>query len=642
MKRFYTNWIIICAAMAVIVTAAWAGMTELVPKLSSDDMNVRYQAQSDLMTAASQAGRPGAENERKAFCLEICSQLSDECPLAAAYQLVRQLQRIGGEESVPTLTKLLKHPDVHLRDDARQALEVNPSPRAAEPLLAELKTAKDPRWIAGLINSLGVRRERRAVDLIIPYLTDKNIFVAEATVKSLAMMADESSISALMKAEKDAEGNRKELYRSGLFDAAYFSIRSGNIALANRVYREFMEPGNPDKVRAVALIGLMKNNPAEVLSLAKQFLADSDTLKAAVIEAASQIHHSGLNRLIAGKLGMFPEKVQGRALKMLEFSGDRNLANAIVPLLKSANETVRDAAADALSKIGTVECVDKLLETEGDAALNALVCLNVDGVNDHLNRIGSPRANDVLAKRGDPHVMKKLLTAAGGTDEQAATAALKTLKDVAGPEELEGVLDIMLKKSSAPAARQVLGVVVAIVDRHKSPETTALLVNRLDRTDAEGKALLYQALARVGSDEALAPVAAAAKSDKDAFSALCKWTNARAVQPLLEIAAETDRPLNEHVQALRAVARQISAKDARAPGGNVQACEKALSIARRSDEKKAIIGALGKQANQDAINAVKPYLQDAELKEAAQAAIKSIRQRMKKGLGKKKKGGRKK
>ena len=170
MKRFYTYLILVCSSLAVIITAAHAGVAELVPKLSSDDMTVRYQAQLDLLAAGSHAGRPGAEAERKELCEEMCKLVAGDCPLSAALQLVRQLQRIGGEESVATLTKLLVYPHHGLRDDARQALEVNPSPKATQPLMAELKKSKDPIWTAGLINSLGVRREKSAIKLIIPHL----------------------------------------------------------------------------------------------------------------------------------------------------------------------------------------------------------------------------------------------------------------------------------------------------------------------------------------------------------------------------------------------------------------------------------------------------------------------------------------
>ncbi|MCF7847319.1 MAG: hypothetical protein K9M45_00605, partial [Kiritimatiellales bacterium] len=84
MKRLYKYMIIICAALAVITAAARAGVAELVPKLSSEDMTVRYQAQLDLLKAGSNAGRPGADAERKALCEEMCKLVSGECPLPAA------------------------------------------------------------------------------------------------------------------------------------------------------------------------------------------------------------------------------------------------------------------------------------------------------------------------------------------------------------------------------------------------------------------------------------------------------------------------------------------------------------------------------------------------------------------------------
>ncbi|MCF7849941.1 MAG: hypothetical protein K9M45_13900, partial [Kiritimatiellales bacterium] len=175
----------------------------------------------------------------------------------------------------------------------------------------------------------------------------------------------------------------------------------------------------------------------------------------------------------------------------------------------------------------------------------------------------------------------------------------------------------------------------AIVDKNKTPKTAKVLVDSCTTASLEGKALIYQALARVGSDEAPAPVAAA-KSDGEAFKALCKWPDANAVNPLLEIAADTNRPLNDHVQAMRSIARLVSAQKGDVPGGPVSVCNQAMKAARRVDEKKAIIGALGKVSNDNALKTVQSYFQDEELKEAAKAAEKSIQNGMKNAKGKKK------
>ena len=80
----------------------------------------------------------------------------------------RQLARIATKQSVPTLASLLG--DEKLSHMARYAMETIPDPSVDEALRDALATVKG-RPLLGVIGSLGVRRDAKAVEAIARLLT---------------------------------------------------------------------------------------------------------------------------------------------------------------------------------------------------------------------------------------------------------------------------------------------------------------------------------------------------------------------------------------------------------------------------------------------------------------------------------------
>lgn len=227
---------------------AQASIQELVPKLSAANLEVQTQAQLDLLAACSNAGRPGAEDERKSICLEMCSALKKSPPPAVASQLLRNLQRIGGAESVPTLVTMYGSSDPHVADDARQALAVNPSPEAGQALTAQLKMrkARSARETAGLIEALGERKEAGASQLVAPYAGSPDLLVFNAAVKALGRLNEDEGIRALATQRAKETGFRLTQLNAAL-------LQSGR----ENVFEMLYAPSESSEVQASALLGLL-------------------------------------------------------------------------------------------------------------------------------------------------------------------------------------------------------------------------------------------------------------------------------------------------------------------------------------------------------------------------------------------------
>ncbi len=107
----------------------------LAARLADADVEAARAARRALRKIIRGAGRPGAEEERKAVCGQLMAMLKLGQPAAACREALWMLSEIGGDESAGAIAALLASPE--WREDARQALERIPGKKS----LAALKEA---------------------------------------------------------------------------------------------------------------------------------------------------------------------------------------------------------------------------------------------------------------------------------------------------------------------------------------------------------------------------------------------------------------------------------------------------------------------------------------------------------------------
>ncbi len=95
----------------------------------------------------------------------------------------QQLAVNGGRDAVPALAALLTHPK--LSHYARFGLEPNPDASAGEALRKALGETKGP-LLVGVINSIGVRRDQKAIDALAKLMGGGDLEVTRAANMALA------------------------------------------------------------------------------------------------------------------------------------------------------------------------------------------------------------------------------------------------------------------------------------------------------------------------------------------------------------------------------------------------------------------------------------------------------------------------
>ncbi len=109
---------------------------------------------------------------------QLIAVLTSKARTVEKNKACRELKLIGTEKSIPALAALLTDKDLHF--PARFALESMPYP-AAGAAMREAVAKVSGKTRAGLIDSLGERRDAAAVAVIAPALADKDRQVVAAS-----------------------------------------------------------------------------------------------------------------------------------------------------------------------------------------------------------------------------------------------------------------------------------------------------------------------------------------------------------------------------------------------------------------------------------------------------------------------------
>lgn len=155
-------------------TAAWldagplgaAAVPPLVELMTDADTEVVRAATRGLWRIVRHAGRPGADDERRAVAAALGRTLKGSPSTAVGREVLWMVSEIGGDESVEAVAPFLR--DESLREDARMVLERIPGDASVAALKTALAAAADP-----FKPSIAVSLRNRGVD--VPGIPDEKL-----------------------------------------------------------------------------------------------------------------------------------------------------------------------------------------------------------------------------------------------------------------------------------------------------------------------------------------------------------------------------------------------------------------------------------------------------------------------------------
>ena len=590
--------------------------------------------------AAATSGRPA---ERKELAARLAAVLVSPVPAGAKDLACRQLSTVGTAAEVPALARLL--PDEKLSHIARYALERIPGPAADDALRQALGRVQG-KLLIGVVNSLGTRRDEKAVGPLAELLGNADPAVAEAAAAALGKIGP-AAADVLEKALADAPAGVRPVVAESCLCCAEGLLAQGRTQQAARLYDRVAEAAVllPDRLAAIRGAVLARKSAGAPL-LIEQLRADDGRRFALALGLVREMPGTEITNAVAAQLGALPPDRQLLLVPALADRGDRAALPSVLRLAGQGPSKVRAASILALVKLGDASAVPLLLKaasgSDADvaqaarAALAAIPGKEVDAAILKLSDAAEagPRraAIDAIGQRHVADAVPALVKAAADTDPAIRRSAVKALGEMAQLQDLPALAELLVK---AKAAEEVAAVEEALGSAcGKIPDKDAIaqkLLPAWTQTAGESKAAVVRVLGRVGGAKALEMVRAALPDAQEqvrdaALRVLADWPDAAALTELARL-AKTSADRKYKVLALRGWIRLLGQSDLPA-ASKLAMCREALASADRDEEKKLVLGALGRVPTAGALALVVPYVGNPVTQSEAAAAAVAIAEKI--------------
>jgi HEAT repeat protein len=188
--------------------------------------------------------------------------LASDAGLQEKARACQELGDFGGPKSVAPLAALLN--TEHLADYARSGLEGIQDPSAGRALRKALPTLEG-RFLAGAVNSLGVRREIAAVPELQKLALDPKRGVAEEAVASLGLIANRDAAKTLQQVLASGPAELRVPAAHAALVAATQLAKDGQVAGARELLDSIVKALPPGQLATVAQnqIAALKAKPGK-------------------------------------------------------------------------------------------------------------------------------------------------------------------------------------------------------------------------------------------------------------------------------------------------------------------------------------------------------------------------------------------
>ncbi len=561
----------------------------------------------------------------------------------------RQLAIIGGKDSIAPLAALLG--DEELSHNARYALEPNPDPAVNEALRDALGKLKG-KPLAGVIGSIGVRRDAKAVSALAKLLGDSDAVVACATARAMGKIGTAEAASALQAALPNASGGVKLDLCEGLFRCAESLAAADQKDQAVAIYEELLKLDAAHQVRGGALRGALLTRERGGPKLLRQYLQSKDyILFSAAVQAAQEMPGDRVTKALLDEMKNLPADNQILIIQALGRRGDKAAVPALLDVAKSGAPPVRIAALQTVTELGDASAVPVFVQLLDDqdreiaqAAQGCLATIpgpEADAVVAEMFQNGSPEkqrvAVDLMNRRRIKNSMPALLQVARSGDAKARPDAIKMIGDLGGASQLPVLLDLLDAAQNPQDLAATEQAISTACTKDKDPQAQAQkLAARLPQAKPAQQAVLLRVLSAVGGSDSLPAVrglvgGGSPEVRSAAIRALGAWRTADAAPDLLTLAQKTSET-SEKTLVLRGYLN-LAARAEMSVEQRLQMCRQATGVIQRDDEKRLLLGTLSNIESPEAIEVILPYLNDSGVQQEAGMAAVTIAEKLLRGRG---------
>lgn len=607
---------------------------QIIPVGTGDDTRPRFAVES-LSRFLSQSGKETEKIMWEKVCISYATLQKDN---SVKDFFIKQLQIIGGDQSVSALKIFIS--DKEICEPALAAIKAIGG-KNAESVLAESLKNKSLPCAAAVMNALASMKSQIAVNEYIIWASDINVNTRASAYNALAQSGSPLAYPVLSKAAKDV------FYRwertgatASLLTFAKVVGKNGDLKTMDNICKLLIAKCDDNTTiqnKIAALDVYVSFHGTEAMPF---ILKAAGHVNKKYRIAAMRISLSLPGSEVTGKwIGLFPKAIPDAKPEIISMLGDRKDEKAL-PLITSSlshpDMTVRIESASALAKISGIKAVPDLIDymtkftnqADQEAVKSALMSvINSDKLPllKPVLKDGPPAAKKsaigLLAWNKGNEYFTEVLPFTSFNDESVKTAAYAALADLASPNDLTKLIELLL----------VTEKVDLVTDVQTAITNAALMIPEPEkRSDAILKAMagkvqkekLIPVLAKTGGSEALKTVLyefenGTSEMREVCFKALTNWKDYSASSALYEICASGNKTYE--APAFEGYVRQI--RSTRLPDEQkLLLYRKIMPYALGSGRKNEILTEIGKLKTYQSLFFVSNYLDDSETSAAAAKA----------------------
>lgn len=575
---------------------------------------------------------------------ELLAVLQSDAPPAEKALACKKLAIHGSDAAVPELASLLPNPQ--LSSWARIALEAIPG-EASSKALRDAAGSLEGRLLVGMINSLGIRQDAEAVDLLTTKLQDEDAEVASAAAVALGSIGNDAATGSLRAALTSAPDKVRSAVAEGCVLSAERLHKTGDMVAAAELYDEVRNADVPKQRILEATRGAILSRSQKGIPLLLELFQSED--KAMFQLALGTVREYPGNSVDPFLPDAVAKATPDRAALIIQAMADRPETVSLAAVLKAAEEgprQVRLSAIDALQRVGNVSCLPSLLKTAtgsdedlATAARETLAVLPGSDVDAEIgNRLTNATASDhqillqLAGQRRIGELVDEIEKALENRDASLRHSALIALGETVPLNNLSVLVAQVVRpqhsEDATVAQRALKAASIRMPDREAC---AAELTKALSRSPAASKVTLLEIISDVGGTTALQTLATASKSSDDQLQdagsrLLGKWNSLAAAPVLLDL-AKTGPAEKYRVRALRGyigLARKFPMPHPQ----RAEMCRNAINATNRLPERRLVLEVLKIHPSGAGLKLANDVAKVPELKADATAAAKLIAQKI--------------
>ena len=591
------------------------------------------------LEALSDAIRKAQSSSSSARALEkrLDGLLKSKATIAGKDYVCRLLSLYGTDTSVQVLSNMLIVAETS--DMARYALErINGN--QVNPALRKSLNKTTGKFKAGIINTLGCRRDPESVKLLNNLVCDTDPLIASASIEALGKIGSLDSSRVLASALEKTSGQLKQLTSDAYLRCADQMAAKGDEAHAIAIYKILYTPAQQAPIQIAALRGIGAAGGVESTKIVIDAIRSTNSqVQAAAIGLLNHIPGEQITSLFVKEMPGLPPRAQVQILTALAERDDGSALPQVVKASKNETAEVRLAALDALGKLGNSSTVMLLAEfaassTDPDQSIarNSLNRLKGDDIDieivSNIDKASAQTKVELIRAaggRGITNASDTLLRTAKDQSGAVRRESYKSLRDIASTKQIPELIDLLKGCEGEDERAEAERTLSATIKRSDNSVISGIVSAYRNASGADFRCSLLQVMGIVGNNDTLPVLREALKESnaaikRGAILALTEWPDNSPMADLLPIARE-DSNQTHRILALRGYIKLVSISGSQPVVETAKLFIGVMAIANRPEEKILILSAIQGFPCKESLDLAEDATKDPAIsREAKQAA----------------------